>query len=59
MHFIDPSRALGVAPLTAAHACAAAPVIFYPSEKMTVVYGLVYTTHPDRFNVKEFIFFSS
>lgn len=58
MHFIDPSGALGVALLTAAHACAAVSVIFYPSGKM-MVYGLLYITHPDGFNIKEFISFAS
>lgn len=43
MHFIDPSGALGVALLTAAHACAAMSVIFYPSEKNDGIWtGLYY-----------------
>lgn len=55
MHFIDPSGALGVALLTAAYACAAVSVIFYPSGKNDGVRnGLYYP--PSRIQQKGIYF---
>lgn len=56
MHFIDPSGALGVALLTAAYACAAVSVIFYPLEKKMMVYGSGFYYPPSQIQHKEMYF---